>query len=147
MSCSNNKIKGIGDVIGKEIICDSILNNEKYKILVINNDTTDCISCKLQVNKWYIYNLELEKLNLNCDVIYVLNNDIIEKEIIHILKNYNLKSYCIYNKFIQDNLFISDFPYNTFLLSDDNKILLIGDPINNKKLWKLYKEKIERPML
>ena len=39
---------------------------------------------------------------------------------------------------------INNFPkepiYQTFLLDKNNRVLLIGNPIGNIKLWKLYKD-------
>jgi hypothetical protein len=31
-------------------------------------------------------------------------------------------------------------PYRTFLLDKDNKVLLVGSPINNPTMWELYKK-------
>jgi hypothetical protein len=31
-------------------------------------------------------------------------------------------------------------PYRTFLLDKDNKVLLVGSPIKNPKMWALYEK-------
>jgi hypothetical protein len=33
--------------------------------------------------------------------------------------------------------------FHTFLLNKDNKVVLVGNPIRNEMLWKLYKEQIQ----
>ncbi|EXY78088.1 hypothetical protein M084_4198 [Bacteroides fragilis str. 3988 T1] len=48
-----------------------------------------------------------------------------------------------YNKIGIQNNFIKEFNYECFLLDQENKILLIGDPTQNMKLWNLYKETIK----
>jgi len=33
---------------------------------------------------------------------------------------------------------------NTFLLDEKNKVILIGNPVNNQKMWQLYKREINK---
>jgi len=49
------------------------------------------------------------------------------------------------NSFLRENSFIGINKNNhTLLLNSNNKVLLVGNPINNKKLMKLYKEEINK---
>ena len=46
--------------------------------------------------------------------------------------------------FLKNNPFIpQDSRFHTFLLNSENKIILVGSPINNEDLWSMYKEQIQ----
>ena len=36
--------------------------------------------------------------------------------------------------------------FNTFLLDKENRVVLVGSPANNDKLWELYKQQIRKLM-
>ena len=47
--------------------------------------------------------------------------------------------FILFNVFINKiNNFPEQIEYQTFLLNQDNRVLIIGNPIKNEKLWNLY---------
>jgi hypothetical protein len=40
------------------------------------------------------------------------------------------------------NRFPQEMQYQCFLLNSDNKVLMIGNPVSNQRIWELYKEQI-----
>ena len=53
----------------------------------------------------------------------------------------------INNKINRLNSFPKAMEYQCFLLDGDNKVLMVGNPILNPKIWDLYKAKIKDKML
>lgn len=49
----------------------------------------------------------------------------------------------INDEFIKKNKFINHPLFYVFLLNEDNKIIMLGNPIGNNNLWTLYKEQIK----
>ena len=49
------------------------------------------------------------------------------------------------NQFIRQNVIIpSDALFHTFLLDEQNRIIVVGNPLFNDKLWNLYYSEIQR---
>ncbi|CDN32754.1 hypothetical protein BN938_2685 [Mucinivorans hirudinis] len=48
----------------------------------------------------------------------------------------------IQNSFEKVNIIPNDEKFHYFLLDKNNKIQLVGNPINNPAMWKLYKKRI-----
>ena len=46
--------------------------------------------------------------------------------------------YASKNNINKINNFPEQIEYQTFLLNQDNRVLIIGNPIKNEKLWNLY---------
>ncbi len=46
--------------------------------------------------------------------------------------------------FLTTNPIPSDYRFHTFLLDKDNRVVLVGSPIGNPKMWELYKSTIAR---
>lgn len=44
--------------------------------------------------------------------------------------------------FEKQNTFLQETNFNTFLLNQQNHIILVGSPLYNPKLWEIYKEQI-----
>ena len=42
------------------------------------------------------------------------------------------------------NRFPQEMQYQCFLLDGDNKVMMIGNPVMNKRIWELYKEQINK---
>ena len=46
--------------------------------------------------------------------------------------------------FLKNNTVIpQDSRFHVFLLNSENKIILVGNPLNNETIWDMYKELIE----
>lgn len=145
ISCNNKKSdisEQIKSLRNKTINLDgSIIDTlQTSKILILVPDTGDCTPCTMQVYDWYIYKLDLEKHSINCDIIYILNDSIkLDKNINDIIHRYDLLQTTNLSLFYSKNSNLKNIPFTTFLIDKENKIKLIGSPIDNEKLWNLYK--------
>ncbi|MFV0420303.1 MAG: DUF1573 domain-containing protein [Dysgonomonas sp.] len=149
--------KIVAEWIGKEIILpadirctylgrDTICPDSKtpYKVLVYT-DSTGCTSCKLQLYKWntFIQEAESEMAGKVSFHFYFQPKD--EKELKFLLRRDNF-SQAVYidneSKLNAANEISDNMNYQCFLLDKDNKVILIGNPTLNPKIWDLYKQSI-----
>ena len=134
--------------IKQRIIASDSMYANQYKVLNYI-DTNGCTMCHLKLYEWRLLKKEIDSLKLNISFIFIAH-----------LKDYsNLKKLQKINKFpipiIEDITGImtkqNNLPTNplfqTFLLDSTNKILIVGNPINNPKLWNLYKKEIQKASL
>lgn len=163
-SCQTNKSSTevqsvIEEWIGKEIVfpqevpCISMSQDSTiippastpYKILVYT-DSTGCTSCKLDLCKWnmLIKEVKNDMQNLVSFQFYFHPKDI--RELLFLFQRDRFK-YPLYidnnNLLAKLNKLPSDTRFQTFLLDNNNKVLLIGSPANNPKVWNLYKQRIK----
>ncbi len=156
--CSNPKqsddiAKIVGEWTGKEINFPTgvpCFSNNKdtacippestpYKILIYT-DSTGCTSCKLHLYKWNTLIKEAEEELKGLSIFsstFSLKN---EKELRFLLK----RDAFIYSAYMDSenlisklNTLPSDPRFQTFLLDEENKVILIGNPTNNPKVWEL----------
>ena len=128
-----------------------ITHNEqsKYK-LVVFIDSTECSSCALEnMHEWdsYVHLSDSLKNKFNIDFIISPKPTEVELAKIKILAE-NFK-HAIYidaqNAFQKANPIIpTDKMYHTFLLDKENKIILVGNPIHNKKIHQLLIDYIKQ---
>jgi hypothetical protein len=125
------------DTLEQAMINDSA---KRYKILVYT-DSAGCISCKLRLSIWKIY---LEELSPRVDFLFYFHPKT-EEELLLLLENeqFNYPVYIDNNDDINRlNHFSDNFAYQCFLLDGNNKILVIGNPVDSSKMWELYKKVI-----
>lgn len=128
--------------LGRDTICPD--NNAPYKVLLYT-DSTGCTSCKLQLYKWnaMIEEAETEMPGKVSFYFYFQPKD--EKELKFLLKRDDFRR-AVYidreSKLNGANKLPGDMSYQCFLLDKDNKVLLIGNPTLNPKIWDLYKQTI-----
>lgn len=161
-SCKNKNIDKAEEIvrewIGKFIVfptssmcvslnkrIDCILpESTPYKILIYM-DSTGCTDCKLQLHKWSILINESKKEMLGLVNFQFYIHPKNEKELLMILQRYNFE-YPIHidkeNELNELNKFYPDNKYHTFLLNKENRVVLIGNPINTTQIWSLYKQVI-----
>ena len=116
--------------------------------LIIYIDSTNCTNCKIsEIWNWKKV-IEYAKLtDYQFQPLFIIT-PVLEKvgEILNALQS-NPFEWPIYldyeGKFLKLNNFLpnSSF-YHIFMLNQDNKIVLIGNPLLNEKLWNLYEGKI-----
>ncbi|RHR96299.1 hypothetical protein DWW23_16365 [Parabacteroides sp. AF14-59] len=112
----------------------------QYKILIYT-DSIGCTSCKLKINQWkeFIAHLDSTMSEDVCFLFFFHSQSV--KTIRAELYTSNFKyPVCIdINDSINKlNNFPNKFDYQTFLLNNQNKILAIGNPINNSAIKELY---------
>ena len=148
--------KELGDFLGSEVRIpqnmrafvegrDTSINSEIYQRglkLVVWYDSTGCSSCRLKtLRDWEIYldYLNLKKINL----LIIISPSI--KDIHNV--NIGIKSqrfpFVVYKDYAQEMYALnSNMPNNpelhTFLLDENNRVVLAGNPLNNLALSVLY---------
>jgi hypothetical protein len=165
VACHNNSLKqdNIGQIIlewsDKQIVLpdkmisflsvtDSIvfhekkLNDSKYKVLLFV-DSIGCVQCRLNLFAWknLIKNAEKECEDKICFLFFFHPKNKIQLR--NILYN-NEFSYPVFidetNEIDRLNHFPKEPQYQCFLLDKDNRVLAIGNPVQNPKVWELYKK-------
>jgi hypothetical protein len=129
--------------LGSDTVC-SYLWDKKYKIFTYI-DSIGCTSCQLGLSEWKILIDSCNRQQLDVGFIFAVHSSdfkIFSLEIQLRMFDYPI-IYDYQNQFQNLNLF-PPAPYRTFLLDKDNKVKLIGTPINNHKIWELYKKVIEQ---
>jgi len=133
-------------ILGRDTVstlCADLFNTE-YKVLLYV-DSVGCTSCKLKLFQWNQLieesdSLFKEKLSF---LFFFHPKD--KKELQFLLKQDRM-NYPVFldsgDKINQLNHFPEQQLYQCFLLDKDNKVILIGNPTLNPKVWELYKERI-----
>lgn len=125
---------------------DSILikDTSVYDFTILSYiDTLGCENCKLQLNGWKNYiNKVLSTSRYNVKFAFYFSTRNVGK-IKNILEQQNF-FYPVYFDY-SDSLNIlnklpKQFRYQTFLLDKDNKVILVGNPIINENINKLYSQ-------
>jgi len=127
--------------LGRDTIC-SDLWDKTYKIFIYF-DSIGCSICKMGLSNWIELIEICEKQKMDVAFLFVVHSSNYHMFNIEIIENqFNYPIIFDYNNnFDKLNHFPPD-PYRTFLLDKDNKVILIGSPINNNAMWELYKRVI-----
>jgi hypothetical protein len=128
-------------ITGRDTLCPELWN-KSYKFLTYV-DSAGCTSCQLGIPQWQQIMDICQSNHFDVSflfVVYSLNYENFEYELL--LDNFDCPIiYDRRNRFDELNHF-PPFPYRTFLLDKDNKIILIGSPINNPQMLELYMKTI-----
>jgi hypothetical protein len=117
------------------------IRNKDYKVLIYI-DSTGCTKCKLNIHLWNIY---IEEYGAKTDFLfyfYPKNKDIL----LSMLKSEQLNGRKLNSRIYIDiageinklNQFHNENMFQCFLLDKNNKVLLVGNPVHNHKIWELY---------
>jgi len=128
------------DTLKKELYSD------KNSLKIITRIWSDCFSCIDSLSKWKHF-ASKEKENKDFGL-YIF---IYTSRYPYFKRNYYPRIHLNHpliidrnDKLSELNNFDLDIKYATFLLDSNNKVVLTGNPIYNKKLMKLYKEEINK---
>lgn len=129
--------------LGKDTICPDIAPTP-YRILAYT-DSTGCSSCKLKLAEWKELMQESDSIMPGkLSFIFYFHPKRI-KDLEYIVKHDKF-TYPIYldkeNKINHLNNFPSKMEYQCFLLDSENKVISIGNPTLNPKIWELFKKVI-----
>ena len=151
-SCSGNKKEAIGSMvrewIGKKILfpentlfitydgkdsVDFLSMKSDYRIVTYVNSEA-CFSCTLRLPFWKEFIMEVDSVSLdkNIPILFYFNPPN-KSDLYILLKRYNfMYPICIDEEDCLNRLnhFPTDMAFQTFLLDSDNKVLVIGNPIN-----------------
>lgn len=155
ISCSDRQKKEITSLVeywkGKEILfpATSIFIQDKdtidfplksqYKILSYV-DSAGCVSCKLKLSEWKDFINVVDSVNPSVKVLFFFSPEKIKDVYRALYQSYFHHPVCID---LEDSLnILNNFPSNmtfqTFLLNSENRVLAIGNPIQNPNVKELY---------
>ena len=130
----------------KDSTTQSNMDETKEYLWVVYADSFVCSSCKLsELHYWNEFIYESKKMSDNVDFCFIFSPKK-EDENTFMFTVRSLKfATSIYldssNSFHHNNPQIpNDQRFHTFLLNGDKKILLVGDPVKNEKINKLFQE-------
>ena len=113
----------------------SFNKNKPYKILKCI-DPEECVSCNLHLYEWKNLIKEMDSTPI---LIYVLLNDIASVEIKARKEQYDYPIYIDKHAELKELNKLRDEPeYRTFLLDSTNRVIAIGDPVQNPEIKRLY---------
>lgn len=118
---------------------NSYILNHQYKI-VVYIDSMGCTPCKLQLYQWkeFIDSSHLKRYDVSfLFIVQSTNYKGLEEELYISRFTYPI-IYDPNDEFNKLNRFPKEDKYRTFLLDDKNRIVLIGSPIRNDNVKKLY---------
>lgn len=157
-SCHNRKTEvrdHIEELMGKEIKFpsntevkykgrDTIFSDQfkkDYKVLIYI-DSTGCTSCKLRLFEWESIMEEAKPVKDKVAFLFFIHTKDF-KELDYILQRdrfYYPVFFDRKNELETLNTFPKAAEFHTLLLDKDNKVVLVGNPAKNKKIWELYKQ-------
>jgi hypothetical protein len=130
--------------IGKEVYLSNLsIHGEAIgnKKIIIYVDSTDCTECRLHIQEW---KLKIRELNNRVNFIFIVNP-----------KNYKMAKAVFYREKLESMLFMDnnyefknknklpdDVRYHVFLLDEKNRVILIGNPVDNPPMWELFREQV-----
>ena len=131
-------------IMGKDTVCTDMLAPQT-KILVYV-DSSGCSPCKMELAAWSLRLQEMEKENISVPLVFIVHShdySALEKSLKNSFFEYPV-FYDRHNMADSLNRFPKQDRYKTFLLDKENRVVLVGSPANNDKLWELYKQQIHR---
>jgi hypothetical protein len=123
--------------LSHDTLC-SYLFDKQYKILTYA-DSIGCQVCQMRLQDWRGVIQLCHQKQIDVGFIFVVHASKFRKfeaEVVQYLFEHPI-IYDYNNDFDRLNNFLPA-PYRTFLLDKDNKVLLIGSPINNPEMWEKY---------
>ena len=126
--------------MGRDTLCKGLIS-KKYKIFTYI-DTMGCSACNFGAMDWRHLIQEADSLTQDIAFLFYAHlKDYEEFETYTQINKFNYpifydyKGECNKQNHLPDHVF-----YQTFLLDETNKVLLVGKPKPGSKLWELYKK-------
>jgi hypothetical protein len=125
------------------VTCMELFEKE-YKILLYV-DSTGCTACKLPLFEWKRLIGDVDTLGVDKLSFLFFFHPKNKRELQFLFKRDRF-DYPVFidedNSINRLNHFPAQMKYQCFLLDKNNKVLLIGNPVSNPKIWKLYKQTV-----
>jgi len=119
--------------------------HKKFTILTVI-DSSGCSDCKLNLYEWKKIMQQADNIKDYVTFLFIVHPERISK--IEWIRKKNSFHHPIFydpkNKMQTLNHFHTNSMFRTFLLNSKNEVILVGSPINNFKLWDLYKTTITK---
>jgi len=127
-------------VLGHDTCCTDLWD-KPYKILTYI-DSIGCSACQLGLHQWMVLIDSCKQLQLDVTFVFVIHSD----DFMQLTRDVQFFGFDYPLIYDYQNSFdkINHFPlsYRTFLLDKANKVKILGSPINNPRIWELYKKVI-----
>ena len=123
------------------------LHSNNPKIVSYYN-LAGCMSCRLkELRNWRCRIMELEHSNtLNADFIFLFRADSDNEHFMEEFRQTGFNHTVLLDtdgEFERLNELPKDSRYHTFLLDNNNRIILVGSPVYNAPFWERYKTRIK----
>lgn len=153
-SCGNSRKKDavlLAELTRSELILPPDPTTNQPRILVYVGEG-ECGVCSLRLPEWYTKINELRQTGIDSvQVLFVVEERemprmeaaVAESHIARIREIVAIRPDSA-RLFLTTNPIPSDYRFHTFLLDKDNRVVLVGSPIGNPKMWELYKSTIAR---
>lgn len=130
----------------KDTVDFVVTQDVPYKVLIYV-DSLDCLSCKLQMDRWMLLMEEIDTLTEE-EILFLFyfHPSKVEDAKNALLKWRFDRPVCI-DKEDSLNLlngFPSNMAFQTFLLNKDNRVLVIGNPVQNAAVKEMYIQEISQ---
>lgn len=129
-------------IFGRDTVCPDLFA-KKYKILNYI-DTIGCTACQAKLYEWKLRKEEADSLQLDAAFVFIATVE--QYEELETLQHINKCDIPIFydreGQLMQLNRLPQERGFQTFLLDSANRVLLIGNPATNDKLWQLYLKKM-----
>lgn len=163
VSCRNKMADKVDMMISKKVAIDtmamnvvkpmrslygSINNKEKYKLIVFYDDK-ECLSCKAgKLNEWHGLLSRIYYDYQNVVVYFIFSpahNDVMKLKEVLASQRFGHVIYVddrgIFRK--QNPWLPNESLYHTFLVDYDNRIVLVGNPLQNAKISEMFFKRIQ----
>ena len=152
-ACSKNVKDIYADLIGKELVfpdgflfvenlSDTIPFAYHTDFKIINYiDSMGCFSCKSQLPMWSDFIIQLKEMKVQHIEVLLVMHPREQKEAAFVIKRDNYHyPVCIdiNDDFNRLNHFPEDDNFRCFLLDENNRVILIGNPVQNPRIRELY---------
>lgn len=141
----------IRDIYGSNIILPPDTDTAGHGMKVVSYiDASTCVPCFIsQIHKWQELNKELLAeygipiYFIACPEFYFADNDSQQQKFIH----NTFRIVCDYDNEIKECYpFVRKPQFQTFLLDEDDNIVMVGSPIENKDIFELYRKFIKHEL-
>ena len=153
-SCGNSPKKDavlLAELTRSELVLPPASTTNQPRILVYVGEG-ECGVCSLRLPEWHVKINELRQTGIDSvQVLFVVEERemprmeaaVTESHIARIREIVVIRPDSA-KLFLNANPIPSDFRFHTFLLDRENRVVLVGSPIGNAKMWDLYKSTIAR---
>ena len=133
------------NLLGKDTTLCTELLDARYKILLYI-DSTGCTDCKLRLHDWKRLIQDADSLFTGNELSFLFFFYPKNKKELQFLFKRDQFNYPVFVDNVNQINVLNSFPdkqsYQCFLLDKDNKVVMIGNPTLNPKIWELYKEQV-----
>ena len=119
---------------------------------IVYSDSVECVSCKLKrMYMWDSLMVKVEKVNIPVGFYFIFSPKKEDMSMFNFTMETIPPSGFIYvdttNIFMRINPYIPQNPVmHTFLLDENNNVLLVGNPLENEKIKKLFWQIVEEKL-